>query len=87
MSDVFWSSLNLPTPDFSLNINGGQVPEIIGKTIIGINEVVNRNKFDLIIVLGDVNATAAGAVVAAQSGIKLMHVESGLRSSRGTGQV
>lgn len=80
MSDVFWKNLELPSPDFQLNIKGNGVADTIGKTILGINEVVGQNSFDLLIVFGDVNATAAGAIVGAQSRIPVMHVEAGLRS-------
>jgi UDP-N-acetylglucosamine 2-epimerase (non-hydrolysing) len=80
MSDVFWQNLELPAPDFQLNVKGLGVVDTIGKTILSINEVIKKHFFDLIIVFGDVNATASGAIVGAQSGIPVMHVESGLRS-------
>ena len=80
MSDIFWESLELPQPDFQLNIKGSGVADTIGKTILGINEILSKENFDLVVVFGDVNATAAGAIVAVQSRIKLMHVEAGLRS-------
>lgn len=80
MSDIFWQNLELPEPDFQLNIRGHNVVDTIGKTILGINEVIQSHSFDLIIVFGDVNATAAGAIVGAQSRIPVMHIEAGLRS-------
>jgi UDP-N-acetylglucosamine 2-epimerase (non-hydrolysing) len=80
MSDVFWNALELPEPDYMLNIRGDDVPDIIGKTILGVNDVIKKENFDLIIVFGDVNATVSGAIVAVQSNIKVMHVEAGLRS-------
>jgi UDP-N-acetylglucosamine 2-epimerase (non-hydrolysing) len=80
MSDIFWQNLELPPPDFQLNIQGDGVVDTIGKTILGINEVLLNNRFDLVIVFGDVNATAAGAIAAVQSQLKVMHVEAGLRS-------
>jgi UDP-N-acetylglucosamine 2-epimerase (non-hydrolysing) len=80
MSESFWESLDLPAPDFDLRISAGNVPDTIGKTIIGVNNLLQENKFDLVIVVGDVNATVAGAIAAAQNGVKVMHVESGLRS-------
>ena len=80
MSDIFWQNLELPLPDFQLNIKGSGVADTIGKTILGINDVIKNNSFDLVIVFGDVNATAAGAIVAVQSRIPVMHVEAGLRS-------
>lgn len=80
MSQSFWESLELPAPDFDLKISAGNVSDTIGKTILGINNLLLEHKFDLVIVVGDVNATVAGAIAAAQNGIKVMHVESGLRS-------
>ncbi len=80
MSDVFWDSLQIPSPTFSLNVRGTNVPDTIGKTIIAINEVVVNNSFDLIVVFGDVNATVAGAITASQNGVKVAHIEAGLRS-------
>jgi UDP-N-acetylglucosamine 2-epimerase (non-hydrolysing) len=80
MSDIFWQSLELPSPDFQLNIKGTGVVDTIGRTILGINQIIQQDKFDLIIVFGDVNATAAGAIAGSQSRIPVMHVEAGLRS-------
>lgn len=80
MSASFWECLELPDPDFDLKISAGNVPDTIGKTIVGVNDLLQENKFSLVIVVGDVNATVAGAIAAAQNGIPVMHVESGLRS-------
>lgn len=80
MSDIFWQNLQLPAPDFHLKIKGNNVPDTIGKTILGVNDILELHQFDLVIVFGDVNATAAGAIAAAQSQIPVMHVEAGLRS-------
>ena len=80
MSDIFWQNLELPSPDFQLNIKGNGVVDTIGKTLLGINEIIGQQHFDLVIVFGDVNATAAGAIAGAQSRIPVMHVEAGLRS-------
>jgi UDP-N-acetylglucosamine 2-epimerase (non-hydrolysing) len=80
MSDIFWQNLELPAPDFQLNIKGEGVADTIGKTILGINEIIRKESFGLVVVFGDVNATAAGAIVGAQSRIPVMHVEAGLRS-------
>lgn len=80
MSDIFWQNLELPVPDFQLNIKGSGVADTIGKTILGINEVIRQQEFSLVVVFGDVNATAAGAIVGAQSQLPVMHVEAGLRS-------
>jgi UDP-N-acetylglucosamine 2-epimerase (non-hydrolysing) len=80
MSDVFWEYLQIPEPDYSLGISGGNVPDIIGNTMVAISKLLIENNFGLVIVFGDVNATAAGAIAATQLGIDVMHVEAGLRS-------
>ena len=80
MSDSFWQSLDIPTPNFNLHISGQGVSDTIGKSIIGISDVLKHEQFDGIVVFGDVNATVAGAIAGAQSGIKVIHVEAGLRS-------
>ena len=80
MSDIFWQNLELPQPDFQLNIKGIGVVDTIGKTLLGINEIIGQHAFNLVIVFGDVNATAAGAIAGSQSRIPVMHVEAGLRS-------
>ena len=80
MSDIFWQNLKLPSPDYQLNIKGAGVVDTIGKTMLGINEILLQQTFDLIVVFGDVNATAAGAIAGSQSRIPVVHVEAGLRS-------
>ena len=80
MSDIFWENLDLPVPDYQLNVKGEGVADTIGKTILGINKIIQQTSFDMMIVFGDVNATAAGAITGVQSRIPVMHVESGLRS-------
>lgn len=80
MSDIFWSCLELPPPDFNLKVSGKSTAEAIGKTTVAIAEILDHNRFDLIVVFGDVNATAAGAIAGVQAGIQVMHVEAGLRS-------
>ncbi len=80
MSDIFWQNLELPNPDFQLNIKGSGVVDTIGKSLLGINEIIVQQTFDLVIVFGDVNATVAGAIAGSQSRIPVMHVEAGLRS-------
>jgi len=80
MSGSFWETLRLPNPDFSLNVRGSNVPEIIGKTTVAIGNLLNNHRFDFVIVFGDVNATAAGSIAAVQTHIPVMHVEAGLRS-------
>jgi UDP-N-acetylglucosamine 2-epimerase (non-hydrolysing) len=80
MSQLFFDELGLPAPDRYLGIGSGTAAEQIGRTMIEFEKVVAELTPDLIIVVGDVNATIACALVAARQRIKLAHVEAGLRS-------
>ena len=79
MSDTFWDLLEIPSPDYMLNCKGASSSEIIGKTIIALSEVMAGEKFDIVVVFGDVNATVAGAIVSSHHRIKLIHVEAGAK--------
>lgn len=80
MSDSFFSQLQLPKPDFYLDVEGGSHAEQTGKIMIGFEKVLQQEKPDLVIVYGDVNSTMACSIVAAKMNVKIAHVESGLRS-------
>lgn len=80
MSDVFFTQLELPTPDFFLGIGGGSHTEVTAKIMVAFEKIVEAEKPDLIIVVGDVTSTLACTLVAIKMGIKVAHVESGLRS-------
>jgi len=80
MSKLFFDELNIPKPDVNLAVRSGnrtkQINEMIGK----LQKVMAKHKPDLVIVVGDVNSTLAGSLVAAKMDIPLAHVEAGLRS-------
>lgn len=80
MSKIFFDELDLPKPDFYLGIGGGTHTEQTAGIMIEFEKVLLQEKPDLIIVPGDVNSTMAGALVASKMGIRIAHVESGLRS-------
>ena len=80
MSKIFFDELDLPKPDFYLGIGGGTHTEQTARIMIEFEKVLLQEKPDLIIVPGDVNSTLAGALTAAKMGIKIAHIESGLRS-------
>ena len=80
MSKLFFDDLEIPKPDADLGVGSGTREEQI-KLIKGKLElVVEKEKPDLVIVVGDVNSTLAAAETANKLGIKVAHVESGLRS-------
>ncbi len=80
MSDVFFTQLELPKPDFFLGIGGGSHTEVTAKIMLAFEKIVEAEKPDLIIVVGDVTSTLACTLVAIKMGIKVAHVEAGLRS-------
>lgn len=80
MSDVFFTQLELPTPDFFLGIGGGSHTEVTAKIMVAFEKIVEAERPDLIIVVGDVTSTLACTLVAIKMGIKVAHVEAGLRS-------
>lgn len=81
MSEVFFSELGLKEPDYMLNIDKTTVISQLAQIMQGIEQAVQVYKPHLLIVVGDVNSTLAAALVANKSGIRLAHVESGLRSN------
>ncbi|MEY3918715.1 MAG: hypothetical protein RLZZ132_1051 [Bacteroidota bacterium] len=80
MSDVFFTQLELPEPDFFLGIGGGSHTEVTAKIMVAFEKIVEAEKPDLIIVVGDVTSTLACTLVAIKMDIKVAHVEAGLRS-------
>lgn len=80
MSDTFFRDLGLPDPVFHLEIGSGTHAEQTGRTMIAYEAVCQRDRPDAIVVVGDVNATAACAMVGAKLWIPVVHLEAGLRS-------
>jgi UDP-N-acetylglucosamine 2-epimerase (non-hydrolysing) len=80
MSKVFFEELELPKPDFYLGVGGGSHAEQTARIMIEFEKVLIAEKPDLVIVVGDVNSTIACSLTAVKLGIKVAHVEAGLRS-------
>jgi UDP-N-acetylglucosamine 2-epimerase (non-hydrolysing) len=81
MSDVFFKEFQLPVPNENLNIHGGTNLEQIGNGIIAMEKILLKYNPDLLCVYGDINATVYSSIVASKLGIKIAHIEAGLRSS------
>ena len=80
MSDAFFRDLRLPEPAHHLEIGSGSHAEQTGRTMIAYEAVCQRERPAAIVVVGDVNATAACALVGAKLWIPVVHLEAGLRS-------
>ncbi|HWJ07283.1 MAG TPA: UDP-N-acetylglucosamine 2-epimerase, partial [Steroidobacteraceae bacterium] len=80
MSDAFFRDLQLPKPHFHLEVGSGSHAEQTGGVMIAYEKVALREKPDWIVVVGDVNSTAACAQVGTKLWIPVVHLEAGLRS-------
>jgi UDP-N-acetylglucosamine 2-epimerase (non-hydrolysing) len=80
MSHSFFESLNIPHPDVDLGIGSGSHAEQVGRTMIEFEKVLLAQKPDWVVVVGDVNATAACSITAKKCHVKVAHIEAGLRS-------
>jgi UDP-N-acetylglucosamine 2-epimerase (non-hydrolysing) len=80
MSKIFFEQFGI-LPDFWLNVESDSANGQIAKIMIALQKVIREYQPDLLIVVGDVNSTLAGALIANKMGIQLVHVESGLRSN------
>ena len=80
MSDAILKDLRVPEPDFHLGVGSGSHAEQTGGVMIAYEKICSEDKPDWIVVVGDVNSTAACAMVGAKLWIPVVHLEAGLRS-------
>lgn len=80
MSDAFFSDLGMPQPDINLGVGSASHTQQTAKIMTLFEPVVEAERPDWVVVVGDVNSTIACALVAAKMGVKIAHVEAGLRS-------
>lgn len=81
MSGQFFDELNIPTPDINLEVGSASHAVQTARIMEGFEKVCLDEQPDYILVVGDVNSTAACTLVAAKLGIKTIHYEAGLRSN------
>ena len=80
MSDIFFRQLGLPAPDINLEVGSGSHAVQTAQIMMRFEETVLKEKPDLTLVYGDVNSTVGAALVCAKLGVRVGHVEAGLRS-------
>lgn len=80
MSEIFFEEMNIPKPDYNLNINGLGHGAMTGQMLEKIEEILIKENPVWVLVYGDTNSTLAGALAAKKLHIKVAHVEAGLRS-------
>ncbi len=80
MSEVFFSQLEMPAPDFNLGVGSGTHAQQTAAVMVALETVLLEKRPDLVVVYGDVNSTLAASLVCSKLGIAVAHVEAGLRS-------
>lgn len=80
MSAIFFEELQIPSPDYNLQVGSGKHGEQTAKMISGIEAIIEIEQPNFLIIYGDTNSTLAGAVAAAKLNIPIVHIEAGLRS-------
>lgn len=80
MSDIFFEEMEIPRPQYQLNINSLSHGAMTGRMMEKIEEILLEEKPDYLLVYGDTNSTLAGSLAAKKLHIKVVHVEAGLRS-------
>ena len=80
LSDVFFEELNIPNPIYNIYSGSGTHAEQTAKILVGAEKILQELKPDAILIYGDTNSTLAAGLAAAKLGIKIGHIEAGLRS-------
>jgi UDP-GlcNAc3NAcA epimerase len=80
MSQVFFDELDIPHPNYNLNVGSGSHGKQTATMIDGIEEILMKEKPNAIVLYGDTNSTLAGAIAASKINVPVVHIEAGLRS-------
>ena len=80
LSGTFFDQLGLPTPDYNLNVGSGTHNYQTASIMLAYEQTLRTEMPDMTVVFGDVNSTLACAITAAKMGVRVAHVEAGIRS-------
>lgn len=80
MSDIFFSEMQIPIPDYLLHVGGLSHSEMTGMMLVKIEKILLQEKPKVVLVFGDTDSTLAAALAAAKLHIPVAHIEAGLRS-------
>jgi len=80
MSQVFFDELGIPAPNYNLSVGSGSHGKQTASMIIGIEEILEKEKPNAIVLYGDTNSTLAGGIAASKIHVPVVHIEAGLRS-------
>ena len=80
MSAVFFEELEIPQPDYNLEVGSGRHGEQTARMIVGVEEILEVEKPDYLIIYGDTNSTLAAAIAGSKIHVPIVHIEAGLRS-------
>ncbi len=79
MSSIFFDEMKIPKPNYNLGISGGTHAQMTARMLIGIEEILMKEKPDALLVYGDTNSTLAAALAAVKLNVPVLHIEAGNR--------